>query len=956
MTSIFHAVILSAGFLSASVALAQNCGSGGGATVCLSANGTSNSVDLSWTVSGNLSTVEVYRDTDSDPNGRQRIAVPAVSARTYSDTSAVTGTQYWYWVKFFAAGTGYNSGAASAKRIAACPTPSVVPYLKVGSTWSQTGVATVAAGAPVALGPQPIAGGNWANGSWNWSGCGTSGGSREQNISPAASCVATAVFTDTCGQQARYDFKISSTASWKSLKIGGGGYVPGLIFHPTTPNLLYARTDIGGAYRWDPVNSTWIAITDIFGARDGFHHGSETMAVDPNNDNKVYMSTGMYLNGGNARMYMSSDRGNNWTYVDLPFAAGSNNQGRAIGERLMVDPNLSSTLFYGTRMAGLWKSIDSGVHWAQVSSLSSSFMSDSQRDSFGGSPAGVELVVFDTNTKGTGAATQTIYAAIAPDYVSTAGLSSSLYKSTNGGSSWQPVTTPLWGFHIPHMVRAADGMFYVAFTKEAGPGAGGPAWLYKFDGSTWTLLRSEATQQWVNYGYGGLSVSGTGATTRIALGITNSWGNWDGIPVVAMSDNAGTTWREISGNKPHNPAGGVSGWIDDVEIDPLNRDHILHVHGGGVWETKNASDANPSWTEMISGIEETANVSMIAPPAGASYLLLNSSLDVGMLVHTALDAAPALGPRGDLALGSGFSADMAWSNPSYIVALGAASGGDSAASAGKAASFSTNSGVTWSAFPTVPPTGFNPSTGKLINQAGESNIAVTAPNNVVWAQGNSIPYYTTNNGASWVRTNLPDISGFSVNRAYHLAADRKNPMKVYAYESGGAWWGTNGKFYYSTDGGHTFTQSTNSVIASLHHNMTYQTSMVVNPNAEGDVWIADGENLYHSTDSGQNWVKLTTMSSVWGTNDPNQTPQLFGASYVTLGKAAPNSSYSAAVYMVGTINSVWGLYRSDDAGASWTRINDDNHQFGGIGQIAADNNIYGRVYISGGGRGLLYNF
>ena len=64
--------------------------------------------------------------------------------------------------------------------------------------------------------------------------------------------------------------------------------------------------------------------------------------------------------------------------------------------------------------------------------------------------------------------------------------------------------------------------------KGAGPGAGGPARLYKFDGSNWTLRKSEDPLNGTNFGMGGVPVSGSGAITRIALGVTNSWGNWNG--------------------------------------------------------------------------------------------------------------------------------------------------------------------------------------------------------------------------------------------------------------------------------------------------------------------------------------------------------------------------------------------------------------------------------------------
>jgi hypothetical protein len=730
--------------------------------------------------------------------------------------------------------------------------------------------------------------------------------------------------------------------TWSSVKIGGGGYVPGLIFHPTTPNLLYARTDIGGAYRWNQATSSWVPITDGFSGAEGGFMGGESIALDPNDDQRVYMSTGQYAWAGNGRLYISTDRGDHWQKVGLPFPVGSNQGGRAIGERMMVDPNLPSTLFYGSRTMGLWKSADRGQTWSQVQSLATATMTDAQIAASDGSAKGVELVVFDTSGKGSGTATSTIYVAIAPDYTAAAGLTSNLYKSTDAGATWTPVTTPVSGFHIPHMVRAADGMFYVAFTQGSGPGAGGPGRLYKFDGSNWTLLKSVDPDQWTSFGMGGLSVHGSGASTRIALGITNSWGNWEGQPVVALSDDAGNTWREIASMTPHTPDGGFSGWTDDVEIDPNNRDHILHVSGGGVWSTNDASSAKPSWVFLVNGIEETANVGLVAAPPGAAYRLINSSMDVGLLVHTDLSQPPTLGPTNPN-FGSGHAADTAWSDPSYIVGIGSTTWGSTVAGV-----YSPDSGKTWSAFATNHP-------NALAEQSGESSIAVTQRNKVVWSVANSVPYYTTDGGATWQATNLPALDRLTVNRGYRVVADRKNPNKVYAYDSGGAWWGTDPKFYTSTDGGHTFTRSTHATLASLHKNNFQTTWLAVNPYAEGDVWIADGINLYHSVDSGATWKQLTAMQAVWGNNPTWMTPEIFGATSVALGKPAAGAKYSAAVYVVGVMNGVWGLYRSDDGGNTWTRMNDDQHQFGGMGNLAADHSVYGRVYLSGTGRGLLYS-
>jgi xyloglucan-specific exo-beta-1,4-glucanase len=498
------------------------------------------------------------------------------------------------------------------------------------------------------------------------------------------------------------------------------------------------------------------------------------------------------------------------------------------------------------------------------------------------------------------------------------------------------------GYHIPHMVRAKDGMMYVAFTQGTGPGAWGSAALYKFDGANWTLLKSyTSSSAGTGYGMGGLSVSGTGATTRIALGVSNSWGNYEGQPIVQLSDDAGATWREISALAPHEgQKDGWSGWIDDVEIDPNNPERVLHVHGGGVWETRNASAAKPTWTHTAArGIEETATLALMAPPPGASYTLLNSSGDIGMVVHTDLATAPVRGPKGWF--GNSVSADMAWSNPAYIATIGTTTW-DHPKVGG---AYSTDAGLTWTAFPANHPDG-------LAHQGNDSSLVVTKPGFMVWAPNDSVPAYTTNHGASWTYTNLPAVPA---GRSYRLAADRKNPDRVYAYESGGGWWGPAPKFYASADGGHTFTVSSQFAAKGARPEFVSNTSLAVNPYAEGDVWVADSHSVFHSPDGGASWTKLDVTGSIWGSHPVTEWPEVYGATAIAIGKAVPGASYSASVYLVGVINGVWGVYRSDNGGGSWSRVNDDKHQFGGIGVIAADHSIAGRVYVSGGGRGILFN-
>src|SRR5262245_40556859 len=66
----------------------------------------------------------------------------------------------------------------------------------------------------------------------------------------------------------RSSAQTAQSYTWRNAQIVGGGFVPGIIFNQTESGLVYARTDIGGAYRQDPVTKRWISLTDGIGWDD----------------------------------------------------------------------------------------------------------------------------------------------------------------------------------------------------------------------------------------------------------------------------------------------------------------------------------------------------------------------------------------------------------------------------------------------------------------------------------------------------------------------------------------------------------------------------------------------------------------------------------------------------------------------------------------------------------------
>ena len=153
--------------------------------------------------------------------------------------------------------------------------------------------------------------------------------------------------------------------AWRNVQIIGGGFVSSIVFSRRVEGLAYARTDVGGVYRLDPKSEIWQPLLDWVSREQAHYLGVESLALDPTDANRVYLAVGLYTKGwaGTGAMLRSKDRGRTWESTNMSIKMGGNEWGRACGERLAVDPNQPSRVFFGSRQAGLLVSEDHGATW-----------------------------------------------------------------------------------------------------------------------------------------------------------------------------------------------------------------------------------------------------------------------------------------------------------------------------------------------------------------------------------------------------------------------------------------------------------------------------------------------------------------------------------------------------------------------------------------------------------------
>lgn len=205
------------------------------------------------------------------------------------------------------------------------------------------------------------------------------------------------------------------------------GRIADIAIHPEDDNLWYVAVGSGGVWKTENAGVTW---TSIFDGQSSYSTGCITL--DPSNPNIVWVGTGENVGGRHVGfgdgLYRSPDGGRTWKNMGL--------EGSEHLSKVIVHPDNSAVIWVAAQGPlwskggdrGLYKSTDGGKTWNKT-------LGDEEW-------TGVTDIVMDPRDP------DLLYAATWQRHRTVAaymggGPKSGIYRSTDGGESWEELSTGL---------------------------------------------------------------------------------------------------------------------------------------------------------------------------------------------------------------------------------------------------------------------------------------------------------------------------------------------------------------------------------------------------------------------------------------------------------------------------------------------------------------------------------
>ncbi|MBN1116709.1 MAG: hypothetical protein JXA77_05875 [Bacteroidales bacterium] len=418
---------------------------------------------------------------------------------------------------------------------------------------------------------------------------------------------------------------------WHNLEIGGGGYVTGLYIHPLDSNLIYIRTDVGGAFRYNAQKEEMVQLMNWAGVEEANLYGVYGIAIDPVDTAHLFLSAGRYPFASPCDVFESFDKGRTFHALNLNLPMGANKHPEKIGNKLLLHPN-GNELWCATYGKGLWVYNLGKKQWEEKK-----FPPQNN----------IQSILFD-RSRGDLA------------YIST--VNDGIFVSDTTGENFRKFT----GYLFDNTDIALNDEENILFASSRNNGL-------------WALNINEERSSWKKINPNPELNEYRTVTWRNGMLFTApskpmgalKWGFY-------MSTNNGDTWRALDAKIDQHIA-----WhqklfpgsaISDIVVDPSNSKRVFTTDWFSVFETKNILADTVVWSNKIAkGHEEVVCLNMKALPANNEGIALYTAhADIAGFAHVEADTIPyfifksSLGQEINNLTGLAFCESF----PNFVYALG----------------------------------------------------------------------------------------------------------------------------------------------------------------------------------------------------------------------------------------------------------------------------------------------
>lgn len=738
---------------------------------------------------------------------------------------------------------------------------------------------------------------------------------------------------------------LSATMEWNAVKIGGAGFVSGIV---TGKKEMYLRTDVGGAYKYNYEKNEWEQLLAFINEEDRGLLSVKGMAIDPTDDNTVYFLCGCaYFSGARTVIFKTTDGGKTFTQTDVTehIQVHGNGDGRECIEPIAIDPDNPDTIYAGGDVtagkSALIKSTDGGKTWNPVMGYDDLglFSEDLKY------PMWTDHMVRGTEGKeynqqnGIGC----IFIEGGKVYVGTSVTGeANIHVASVKDDKFTALSKDLPTANYPLSITN-DGQGNLFFTYIAGLAFSGTAGgAYKYNIASGKVTKLSVSDNAV----GMIEVDKNDPNKMVArtCGVwSDQWyeKEWtDGS--IAWGDHffrstdGGETWQDITPGQQDGPWGekwfvsepmstGGYDWVygkachwgSGILLDPRNSDRVVMTSGNGVFACDNVWDeTGVQFYFQPDGVEEVVALDFVSVPGGANYSAIG---DYDGFIHTDITKIPEQYKPN---IGSTSAIAYCPSDPAVMARI---------SEHDAAGYYSLDAGKTWKEIK------FASGGGKLSItklKSGEYRILQSS-------SGSSSVSYTDDFGATWNTS-----TGIKGSKTTYTLVSPDDPSVVYGS-------GIQYNDYWASDMSKkepTFEECHYSFYVSKDYGATFTEVQV----DRYDMCDHTGDLAYVSEDKvamALGWYGLYIIEG----GKPEKADVFYCK---TVGYGAPEKAGSPNtlfIYGKPAESDPEGIYRSTDGGATWDCINTDK-LYGGTGNgnfLVGDMNEFGTVYMSTVGAGIV---